>query len=38
MDVGPLCFEVRGAVGYGGMRWIPAGHAGQPGMLISPRH
>lgn len=29
-----LGFEVRGDVGYGGMRWITLGPAGQPGMSI----
>ena len=26
-----LAFEVRNDVGYGGMRWITVGPAGQPG-------
>ena len=29
-----LGFEVRGDVGYGGMRWITVGSAGQPGTSI----
>ncbi|MEU8802862.1 VOC family protein [Spirillospora sp. NPDC048819] len=29
-----LGFEVRGDVGYGGMRWITVGPAGQPGTSI----
>jgi uncharacterized glyoxalase superfamily protein PhnB len=29
-----LGFEVRNDVGYGGMRWITVGPAGQPGMSI----
>jgi uncharacterized glyoxalase superfamily protein PhnB len=29
-----LRFEVRGDVGYGGMRWITVGPAGQPGSSI----
>jgi hypothetical protein len=30
-----LGFEVRSDVGYGGMRWITVGPAGQPGTSIS---
>jgi hypothetical protein len=30
-----LGVEVRNDVGYGGMRWITVGPAGQPGMSIS---
>jgi hypothetical protein len=30
-----LGFEVRNDVGYGGMRWITAGPAGQPEAPIS---
>ena len=30
-----LAFEVRNDVGYGGMRWITVGPAGQPGALNS---
>ena len=40
-----LGFEVRNDVGYGGMRWITVGPAGQPGTSIvltpptaDPRH
>jgi catechol 2,3-dioxygenase-like lactoylglutathione lyase family enzyme len=29
-----LGFEVRNDVGYGGMRWITVGPAGQPGTSI----
>ena len=29
-----LGFEVRGDVGYGGMRWLTVGPAGQPGTSI----
>jgi catechol 2,3-dioxygenase-like lactoylglutathione lyase family enzyme len=29
-----LGFEVRNDVGYGGLRWITVGPAGQPGMSI----
>ncbi|WP_204016703.1 VOC family protein [Sphaerimonospora thailandensis] len=29
-----LGFEVRGDVGYGGMRWITVGPAGQPGTSV----
>ena len=29
-----LCFEVRNDVGYGGMRWITVGPAGQPETSI----
>jgi uncharacterized glyoxalase superfamily protein PhnB len=29
-----LGFEVRGDVGYGGMRWITVGHPDQPGTSI----
>ena len=29
-----LGFEVRNDVGYGGMRWITVGHAGQPDTSI----
>ncbi|NUR07900.1 MAG: VOC family protein [Nocardioidaceae bacterium] len=29
-----LGFEVRGDVGYGGMRWITVGPVGQPGISI----
>ena len=31
---GTLGFEVRGDVGYGGMRWITVGPPGQPGTSI----
>jgi hypothetical protein len=31
---GTLGFEVRNDVGYGGMRWITVGPAGQPGTSI----
>jgi catechol 2,3-dioxygenase-like lactoylglutathione lyase family enzyme len=33
-----LGFEVRGDVGYGGMRWITVGPVGQPGtsIVLSP--
>jgi catechol 2,3-dioxygenase-like lactoylglutathione lyase family enzyme len=31
---GTLGFEVRGDVGYGGMRWITVGPADQPGTSI----
>jgi catechol 2,3-dioxygenase-like lactoylglutathione lyase family enzyme len=30
-----LGFEIRNDVGYGGMRWITAGPADQPGTSIS---
>ena len=33
-----LGFEVRNDVGYGGMRWITVGPAGQPGTSISRLH
>ena len=31
---GTLGFEVRGDVGYGGMRWITVGPPGQPGTSV----
>jgi catechol 2,3-dioxygenase-like lactoylglutathione lyase family enzyme len=30
-----LGFEVRGDAGFGGLHWITAGRAGQPGALVS---
>ena len=35
-----LGFEVRNDVGYGGMRWITVGPAGQPGtsIVLNPPH
>ena len=34
-----LSFKVRSDVGYGGMRWITVGPAGQPGtsIVLEPR-